>query len=112
MFNFFFIHCKFNLKTIHYAKKNDLGKNALGHSSIDWLERLHKCLEVGNYGKGTIRNYMSEMRLLFQYYHEKDLEYITQSDINDYIIYIKKVHGLGYAKCRNVAHACSFFVSL
>jgi integrase/recombinase XerD len=52
---------------------------------------------------------MSEMRLLFQYYHEKEVEDITQSDINDYIIYIKKVHGVGYAKCRSVAHACSFF---
>jgi integrase/recombinase XerD len=34
---------------------------------------------------------------------------ITQKDINDYIIFIKTAHGVGYAKCRSVAHACAFF---
>jgi integrase/recombinase XerD len=66
-------------------------------------------LVVGNYGRGTMRNYMCEMRLLFQYYHQKEVEDITQSDINGYIVYVKTVHGVGYAKCRSLAHSCSFF---
>jgi integrase/recombinase XerD len=66
-------------------------------------------LQVGNYGKGTIKNYLSELRLLFHYHYEKDVGEITQKDIHDYIIFIKTAHGVGYAKCRSVAHACAFF---
>jgi integrase/recombinase XerD len=47
--------------------------------------------------------------LLFHYYHEKNVEDITQQDITQYIIFIKSVHGVGLAKCRSVAHSCSFF---
>jgi site-specific recombinase XerD len=46
---------------------------------------------------------------LFHYYHEKNVEDITQQDITQYIIFIKSVHGVGLAKCRSVAHSCSFF---
>ena len=50
-----------------------------------------------------------EMRLLFQYHHQKDVELITDEDINQYIMFIKTVHGVGRAKCRSVAQSCSFF---
>lgn len=50
-----------------------------------------------------------EMRLLFQYHHTKTVEEITQSDITDYLIFIKKVHGVGRAKCRSVAQSCAYF---
>lgn len=56
-----------------------------------------------------MRNYLMEMRLLFQYYHLKTVEDITQQDITQYILFIKKVHGVGLAKCRSVAHSCGFF---
>lgn len=49
------------------------------------------------------------MRLLFQYYHHKDVEQIIQQDILDYIMFIKTVHGVGRAKCRSVAQSCAFF---
>jgi hypothetical protein len=32
--------------------------------------------------------------LLFHYYHEKNVEDITQQDITQYIIFIKSVHGV------------------
>lgn len=76
---------------------------------MHWLEQLHQALLVGNYGKGTIRNYMMEMRLLFQYHHHKEVENISQQDITQYIIFVKTVHGVGYAKCKSVAFSCSFF---
>lgn len=50
-----------------------------------------------------------EMRLLFQYHHVMEVERITEQDIVQYIIFIKNVHGVGRAKCRSVAHSCSFF---
>ena len=49
------------------------------------------------------------MRLLFHYYHTKEVEEICDDDITQYLLFIKKVHGVGRAKCRSVAHACSFF---
>ena len=64
---------------------------------------------VGNYGRGTIKSYMGEMRLLFHYFHEKDVELIVQQDIMDYMMYIKRVHEVGRAKCRSVAQSCAFF---
>lgn len=50
-----------------------------------------------------------EMRLLFQYHHQLEVEFITEQDIIQYILFIKSVHGVGRAKCRSVAHSCSFF---
>ncbi len=52
---------------------------------------------------------MSEMRLLFHYYHEQDVELISQQDIMNYMLFIKTVHQVGRAKCRSVAQSCSFF---
>jgi len=74
-----------------------------------WLQDLRDTLVIGNYGKGTIRNYCMEMRLLFQYYRDKEVEEITGTDIRKYILFIKEVHGVGYAKCKSVAYSCSFF---
>lgn len=90
-------------------KKNQLSKNALGENQLYWLDQLHHTLEVGNYGHGTVRSYLMELRLLFQYHHQKEVEQITDQDITQYILFIKSVHGVGRAKCRGVAQSCSFF---
>ena len=78
-------------------------------NQLYWLDQLHQVLEVGNYGRGTIKSYLAEMRLLFQYYHHKDVEQIAEQDILDYMMFIKTVHGVGRAKCRSVAQSCAFF---
>ena len=52
---------------------------------------------------------MAEMRLLFHYYHEQDVETISGQHIMDYMMFIKTVHQVGRAKCRGVAQSCSFF---
>ncbi len=49
------------------------------------------------------------MTLLFKYYHDKEVEQITQQDIEQYLMYIKEVHQVGRAKCRSVAQSSSFF---
>jgi integrase/recombinase XerD len=64
---------------------------------------------VGNFGAGTLRNYLMEVRLLFHYYHQKTVEEITDQDIIQYILFIKQVHGVGRAKCRSAAQSFSFF---
>ena len=93
----------------YYAKKNELSKNALGVNQLHWLDQLHQVLVVGNYGRGTIQSYLAEMRLLFHYFHEKDVEQITEQDILNYMMFIKTVHGVGRAKCKSVAQSCAFF---
>jgi integrase/recombinase XerD len=64
---------------------------------------------VGSYANDSIRNYLMEVRLLFQFHHDKDAEQLTELDINNYIIYIKQMHKAGYAKCKMVANAASYF---
>ena len=49
------------------------------------------------------------MKLLFKYFNHKAVKDIRQSDIEQYLQYIKEVHQVGRAKCRSVAQACSFF---
>lgn len=90
-------------------KKNEFSNRKLSDNQTHWLQELNMVLVVGNYGGGTIRNYVMEMRLLFQYHLDREVESIIDADINDYIFYIKTMHGVGYAKCKMVAHACSFF---
>ena len=51
-------------------------------------------LLIGGFGKGTVKVYVEE---------------INQEDITNYILFIKRVHQVGRAKCRSVAHSCSFF---
>ena len=90
-------------------KKNNLSQNSLNLTSLDWLTNLSEILVVGGYAKGTIQSYVAQMRLLFHYYHDKEVEDICAEDITQYLLFIKKVHGVGRAKCRAVAHSCSFF---
>ena len=81
----------------------------MGLTQLEWLTKLHNTLTMGNYGKGTLRNYVMEMRLLFQYFHHKEVEDINADDITEYMLFIKSVHGVGRAKCRSVAQSCAFF---
>lgn len=75
----------------------------------EWLTILHDTLRMGNYGKGTIKNYYAEVRLLFQYYHDREVESIGPDDLRKYMLYVKDVQGGGPAKQKSVAFSCSFF---
>lgn len=90
-------------------KGNEFSSRELNTDAANWLKKLHQTLIVKEYGKGTIRNYCQEMTLLFKYYNDKPVSKITQTDIEQYLQYIKEVHQVGRAKCRSVAQSCSFF---
>lgn len=75
----------------------------------EWLTILHETLRMGNYGRGTIKNYGMEVRLLFQYYHNREVESLGPDDLRKYMLYVKDVQGGGYAKQKSVAFSCSFF---
>lgn len=90
-------------------KGNEFSANKLSPNAESWISKLVQVLTIKDYGAGTIKSYGNEMVLLFKYYHLKEVESITQQDIEQYIMYIKSVHKVGRAKCRSVAQACSFF---
>lgn len=90
-------------------KGNEFSKTKLSENAENWIKKLHQVLILKEYGKGTLRNYVQEMTLLFKYCHSKEVEHITQQDIEQYLMYIKEVHKVGRAKCRSVAQSCSFF---
>ncbi len=76
---------------------------------MEWLDKLHHSLLVGNYADDTIRNYLQELRLIFHFHHKKSAEELIEADITAYLLFIKRVHLVGYAKCKMVAHSASYF---
>lgn len=90
-------------------KGNTISSNSLNESGIIWLDKTLQVLRVQEYGKGTIRNYIQELTLLFKFYNNIDVKNIRQEHIEKYLLFIKENHNVGRAKCRSVAQACSFF---
>ena len=90
-------------------KGNEISANKLTSNTKSWISKLAQVLTIKEFGSGTVKSYCNEMVLLFKYYHHKEVEPITQEDIEGYILYIKSAHKVGRAKCRSVAQACSFF---
>jgi site-specific recombinase XerD len=90
-------------------KQHEISVKALNTDAVSWIEKLRQVLLIQDKGKGTVKNYTAEMVLLFKYLNHKSVADITQSDIEQYILFIKTVHQVGRAKCRSVASACAFF---
>jgi integrase/recombinase XerD len=90
-------------------KGNSISLKPLNESAKIWLEKTLQVLKVQEYGKGSVRNYMQELTLLFKHYNELQVEDLQQAHIEKYLVFIKENHKVGRAKCRSVAQACSFF---
>ena len=90
-------------------KGNTISVKPLNESGKIWLEKTLQLLKVQEYGKGSVRNYMQEMTLLFKHYNELLVEDLRQEHIERYLVFIKENHKVGRAKCRSVAQACNFF---
>ena len=99
IFTIFVIHQKYQLKW----KNNQISKNALCENQLYWLDQLLHSLVVCSCGNGTVKSYFMELRLLFQYFHHKEVEQINDLDITQYMSFIKSVHGMVRTKCRSVA---------
>lgn len=90
-------------------KGNAISPKVLNESAKIWLQKAMQVLTVKEYGKGSVRNYIQELTLLFKYYNQLPVEQLRQDHIEGYLIFIKENHRVGRAKCRSVAQACSFF---
>ena len=66
-------------------------------------------MNARSYSARSIESYVREMRLLFSHYNDIDPKAITQTNIVDYINFIKLEHGVSRDKCRMTAQSCSFF---
>ncbi|MBS1643396.1 MAG: tyrosine-type recombinase/integrase [Bacteroidetes bacterium] len=90
-------------------KGNTISLKTLNESGNIWLQNTLQLLVVQEYGKGSVRNYMQELTLLFKHYNDLQVEDLRQQHIERYLVFIKENHKVGRAKCRSVAQACSFF---
>jgi len=90
-------------------KGNSISVKPLNESGQLWLQKTLQLLIVQEYGKGSVRNYMQELTLLFKHYNDLQVEELHQQHIERYLVFIKENHKVGRAKCRSVAQACSFF---
>ena len=89
-------------------KGNTISVKPLNESGKIWLEKTLQLLKVQEYGKGSVRNYMQEMTLLFKHYNELRVEDLRQEHIERYLVFIKENHKVGRAKCRSVAWILAF----
>jgi integrase/recombinase XerD len=73
------------------------------------LQRTQDLLNLGEYGAGTIRGYLSELRYLFSYYVDVRPSLITYEDTINYLIYLNKTFGCSRAKSKMAANSFAFF---
>ena len=66
-------------------------------------------MTIGNYSPKSILNYVREVRFLLEYYPDVSPDGISQQQIEDYILYLKRTFNVSHAKCRSVAQSISFF---
>src|ERR1035437_6112331 len=55
------------IKNISKMKGNEISVKELRSDAVEWLTKLHQTMVIKEYGKGSVRNYCQEMRLLFKY---------------------------------------------
>jgi integrase/recombinase XerD len=77
---------------------NEFSTRKMSANAEAWIVKLHQSLVLKDYGKGTLRDYVQEMILLFKYCNDKNVEDIRQEDVERYLLYIKEVHKVGRAK--------------
>ncbi|MBE8720852.1 hypothetical protein [Sphingobacterium pedocola] len=79
-------------------KGNEISLKSLNESAKFWLDKTLQQLVLQDYGKGTVRNSLQELTLLFKHYNHLLVEDLRQQDIEAYLIFIKTNHQVGRAK--------------
>ena len=78
-------------------KQHEISIKTLNGDAVMWIEKIRQVLLIQDKVKGTVKNYTAEMMLLFKYHNNKAVADITQTDIEQYIVFIKTVHKVGRA---------------
>ena len=71
-------------------KQHEISIKILNGDVVIRVEKLRQVLLKQNKGKGTVKNHSAEMMLLFTYYNSKTVATITQKEIGQYIVCIKR----------------------
>ena len=71
-------------------KGNSISAKPLNESGQLCLAKTLQLLKVQEYGKGSVRNYMQELTLLFKHYNELQVEELRQEHIERYLVFIKE----------------------
>ncbi|MCO5249435.1 MAG: hypothetical protein M9887_10885, partial [Chitinophagales bacterium] len=67
-------------------KGNTISLKPLNESGRHWLQKALQLLKVQGYGKGSVRNYIQELTLLFKHYNDLRVEELRQEHIEKYLV--------------------------
>jgi site-specific recombinase XerD len=96
---------------IHFPNltKNETTKKNLSEVGHTYLLRIEQIMTVGNYSPKSIKSYIREVRFFLEYFPDQSPDSITQEQIEQYVLYLRRTFNASNAKCRSVAHSVSFF---
>ena len=77
--------------------------------AVNALQRTSDLLQSGHYSPQTARNYLSQLRWLFQYYPDTKPSQLTRLMTIDYLVYCVKTLGSSKVKTKMAANAFAFF---
>ncbi|MBD0375374.1 MAG: tyrosine-type recombinase/integrase, partial [Flavisolibacter sp.] len=95
--------------SILHFKLQDHGKKTLSAQAVAALQKTAQYLSLGHYSVSTIRNYLSELRYLFVYYPDIELQHYTEEMMIRYLLYVNKTLNCSRVKCRMAAQSIAFF---
>lgn len=73
------------LQEIRQVEGGEVRDRILGKASMEGVDHVRKHLEGKRYSKRTIASYTAHLELFFKYFHDKDPDEITESDITLFI---------------------------
>lgn len=73
------------------------------------MQRTGDLLDLGEYSPFTKRNYLQELRYLFNYYCDVRPSQISYEDTLNYLIYLNKTLGSSRSKSKMAANSFAFF---
>lgn len=85
------------------------GKKTSTQWAINALQRTSDLLGLGAYSQATRRNYIAQLRWLFQYYPDTRPSLITRPMTIDYLMYCANTLGSSKVKTKMAANAFAFF---
>jgi integrase/recombinase XerD len=81
----------------------------LNSKSVEALTMLQKVMSAGGYSPRSIQTYSREIRFICQYFPKLSPFQWKDTDIIDYMAYLRDVHKVSYSKSKMTAQSVAFF---
>jgi site-specific recombinase XerD len=72
------------------------------------LEKFNKQLQIENYSKQTVRNYLSALKLFLEYISKINTKKVSDDDIQNYLFYCKTEKKYSYSTMKQVVATISY----